>query len=63
MRECADTMIVYQNLTKEAVIRHLEAEKEAGRQIDPAFAGSEAMNAEGNDMDKSKFPDPPIREY
>ena len=63
MIECADTRIVYQNLTKEAVIRHLEAEKEAGRQIDSAFAGSAAMNAEGNEMDKSKLPDPPTRKY
>lgn len=41
-------------------MKHLEAEKAAGRQIDPAFAGSYAMNEQANAMDKSKFPDPLI---
>ena len=45
----------YQNLTSEFVMRHLEAEKAAGEQILPAFAGLEAMNEEGKGTDKSKL--------
>jgi len=37
------------------VIRHLNAEKAAGKQIFPAFAGLEAMNEEGKETDKSKL--------
>jgi hypothetical protein len=36
-------------------MRHLEAEKAAGEQILPAFAGLEAMNEEGKGTDKSKL--------
>jgi hypothetical protein len=51
----ANAEIVYQSLTKEFVIRHLEAEKAAGKQIFPAFAGLEMMNEEGKETDKSKL--------
>jgi hypothetical protein len=37
------------------VVRHLEAEKAAGEQILPAFAGLEAMIEEGKETDKSKL--------
>ena len=47
--------IVYQNLTKEAVLAHLKGEKEAGKEIYPAFAGLSAMGDEGNETDKSKL--------
>ena len=36
-------------------MRHLEAEKAAGRQIFPAFAGLEAMNEKGKEVDMSKL--------
>jgi hypothetical protein len=36
-------------------MRHLEAEKAAGRQIFPAFAGLEAMNDKGKEIDMSKL--------
>lgn len=44
----------YQNLTKEFVVTHLEAEKATDRQIFPAFAGLNTMNEEGKETDKSK---------
>lgn len=48
-------IIVWQSLTKESVMRHLEAEKAAGRQIFPAFAGLGAMNENGKQIDMSKL--------
>ncbi|KAE9378403.1 ISP domain-containing protein [Stipitochalara longipes BDJ] len=45
-------VLYYQNLTKEFVIRHLEDEKVAGRQIFPAFAGLNAMDGEGKETDR-----------
>ena len=47
--------IVYQNLAKEAVLAHLKDEKEAGKEIYPAFAGLSVMGDEGNEADKSKL--------
>jgi hypothetical protein len=48
-------IVVWQSLTKESVMRHLEAEKAAGRQVFPAFAGLKAMNEEGKEIDMSKL--------
>ena len=59
-RSRAKQKIDYQNLTKEFVIRHLEAEKVAGKQIFPAFAGLNAMNDEGKETDKSRLSDQKI---
>ena len=39
-------------------MRHLEAEKVAGKQIFPSFAGMNAMNEDGKEIDKSKLVDP-----
>jgi len=48
-------IVVWQSLTKESVMRHLEAENAAGRLIFPAFAGLEAMNENGKEVDMSKL--------
>ena len=37
------------------MLKHLEDEKVAGREINPAFAGSTAMGEESISMDGSKF--------
>ena len=48
------TATVYQNLAKEAVLTHLKEEKEAGKDIYPAFAGLSVMGDEGTETDKSR---------
>jgi hypothetical protein len=45
-------IVVWQRLTKESVMRHVEVETAAGRQIFSAFAGFEAMNEKEIDMSK-----------
>lgn len=47
--------IVYQKLTKEFVLGHLKEEKEAEKEIYPAFAGLSVMGGEGNETDKSEL--------
>lgn len=44
-------VLFWQSLTKESVMRHIEAENAAGRLIFPAFAGLEAMNENGKEVD------------
>jgi hypothetical protein len=45
----------YQNLTKEFVMSHLKVEKEAGKEIYPAFAGLKLMGDEGRETDESRL--------
>lgn len=52
--ELTYTSEVYQGLAKEAVLSHLKAEQEAGKEIHPAFAGLTTMDQESNEADKSK---------
>jgi hypothetical protein len=47
---------VYQNLAREAVMRHLELEKAAGKEIYPAFAGLSMMDDGGNEAEKGRAP-------
>jgi hypothetical protein len=42
-------------LAKEAVLAHLKEEKEAEKEIYPAFAGFSVMGDEGNQADKSEL--------
>jgi hypothetical protein len=45
----------YQNLTKEFMMSHLKVEKEAGKEIYPAFAGLKLMGDEGRETDESRL--------
>ena len=48
-------MEVYQGLAREAVMSHLKAEKESGREIHPAFQGLRNSGAEGDEVAKGKL--------
>jgi len=47
--------LVYQGLARGAVMSHLKAEKESGREIHPAFEGLRNSGAEDDEVTKGKL--------